>query len=97
MRRKKNVIIWPAYFDSSLTRSRGRRVTKAIAISDPTAKKVKEAAESIGLDPVIEPGCSHPALPWKKIGRILVEKKTSKMQTVAEIARRLQQHPRRKK
>ncbi len=97
MKRKKNVIIWPAYFDSSLTRSRGRRVTKAIAISDPTAKKVNEAAESIGLDPVIEPGCSHPALPWKKNGRILVEKKTSKMQTVAEIARRLQQHPRRKK
>jgi signal recognition particle subunit SRP19 len=97
MRRKNHAVIWPTYFDSSLTRSEGRRVPKALAIADPTAKKIIEAVRNLGLNSVVEPEASHPARPWKKEGRILVETKASKPQTIAQIARRLRQSPRRKK
>ncbi|UCD95731.1 MAG: signal recognition particle subunit SRP19/SEC65 family protein [Candidatus Bathyarchaeota archaeon] len=97
MRRKKNTVIWPAYFDSSLTRSEGRRVPKALAIADPTAKKIYEVVESLGLNSVVEPEAAHPTRPWKKDGRMLVETKASKPQTITQIAKRLRQSPRRKK
>jgi signal recognition particle subunit SRP19 len=97
VKKKKHTVIWPAYFDSSLTRSEGRRVPKALAIADPTAKKIGEAVEKLGLNSVVELDSSYPTHSWKKDGRILVETKTSKPQIIVQIARKLRQSPRRKK
>lgn len=46
-------VIWPAYLDSELTRSAGRRVPADLAVPDPTVDEIAAAAQQVGYDAVI--------------------------------------------
>jgi signal recognition particle subunit SRP19 len=89
MRKQKKTILWPVYFDVSKTKKEGRRVPKSFAIPNPTLAELQKAAESLGLKPEINVEAVHPAAPWRKTGRILVEKSGTKMQTLTKVAKRL--------
>ena len=47
MRNDKRIRIYPEYFDSSLTRAQGRRVSKKQALENPTLLELKLSAQKL--------------------------------------------------
>jgi signal recognition particle subunit SRP19 len=46
--------VYPVYFDASRTLQEGRRVPLKLAIQNPMAKELAEAAASLGIQSVFE-------------------------------------------
>lgn len=86
MRKKGKQILWPAYFDTSYSWGKGRRIPKKLAIRNVNSDEVFEAASDLGLNPVLNPGAAFSKKPWEKTGHIVVDKKTPKSVTLKEIA-----------
>jgi len=79
-------VIWPIYFDRSVSRLQGRRVTKKNAVEKPNVEDIEKAAKSLGLNPVLEKETAFPAKHWRQDGRILVDKKNTKGKIIRQIA-----------
>ncbi|MCS7097313.1 MAG: signal recognition particle protein Srp19 [Candidatus Methanomethylicia archaeon] len=86
MSKKRMIVIWPAYLDATLTRSRGRRIPKEIAVSNPTLQEIKEAIKELNLNFIVEEGKKYPKMWFKDKGRILVEKSGRKIEIIKKIA-----------
>lgn len=82
-------VIWPIYFDKSVSRLKGRKISKKYAVEKPSIENIAKAAKSLGLNPVLEKSVAHPSRPFKKEGRILVDKKDAKSKLLVQIANRL--------
>ncbi|NPA85248.1 MAG: signal recognition particle protein Srp19 [Crenarchaeota archaeon] len=86
----KKVILWPQYFDATLSRREGRRVPKSLAVPHPTQRELLDALASLGLS--AEPlEARYPREWWNKEGPVLVEKerpKTDLLRTVGEELRK---------
>jgi signal recognition particle subunit SRP19 len=89
MRKQDKIIIWPAYFDQTKTRKKGRRVPKSLAVQHPKIVEVKVAVERLGLKHEFAPEAGYPKAPWLKTGMIMVEKKGSKERVIRKIANQL--------
>ena len=89
MRKQDKAIIWPAYFDSAKTRTKGRRVPKSLAVQSPKIAEIKIAAEKLRLRHEFAPETGYPKTPWAETGMIMVEKKGSKEQVIIKIAKQL--------
>ncbi|KAF2466379.1 signal recognition particle sec65 subunit [Lindgomyces ingoldianus] len=63
--------VYPIYFDASRTRAEGRRVGHELAVDNPLAREMADAAASLGLQTVFEPDKTHPK-DWSNPGRIRV-------------------------
>ena len=83
-------VIYPLYFDKSISRLNGRRVPKKYAIEKPSLESITKAAKFLKLSPVVQKDAAHPLRPWKKDGRLLINKKESKRSLVLQIAKLLQ-------
>ena len=88
-RGEEKYVIYPVYFDKSLAKHNGRKVSLKHAVEKPTIEDIAKAAKSLGLNPVIENNSSHPLRHWKKEGRLLIDKKDSKIKLLKQIANRL--------
>lgn len=66
-------VIWPAYFDATLSRREGRRVPESLAVDDPTLDEVATAVQQVGYDAVVERDVSYPRRHWEASGRVLVK------------------------
>ena len=82
-------VIWPVYFDKTISRLGGRKVAKKHAVEKPSIEDISKAAKSLGLHPVLEKNAMHPSQHWKKEGRVLVDKKGSKSKLLVQIANHL--------
>ena len=82
-------VIWPIYFDKSISRHSGRKVPKKNAVEKPNIEDISKAAKSLGLNPILEKECSYPSKHGKKEGRVLVDKKDSKSKILKQIANRM--------
>ena len=80
-------VVYPIYFDKSVSRLSGRKVAKKYAVEKPTLENISKAAKSLGLDPVLEKEVAYPSRNWKKEGRLLVNKKDTKSKTLLCIAK----------
>ena len=69
---KNGFILWPAYFDKNISKSRGRRVPKRLAVPNPRAKELVEASKRLGFEAVLEKG-SYPRRWWLKEGKVIVK------------------------
>ena len=88
-RGEEKYVIWPIYFDKSVSRLAGRKVSKKQAIEKPNIEDIAKAAKSLNLNPVIEKDCYYPSRNWKKEGRILIDKKDLKSKLLRQISNRL--------
>lgn len=79
------VVLWPLYFDRSEPRP-WRRIPKDLALDDPTAEAIANAAAKLRLRPILEKGVSHPKRWWKEEGRVLVDARGAKSVLLAQIA-----------
>ena len=82
-------VIWPVYFDKSVSKLEGRKISKKNAVEKPSIEDIVKAAKSLGLNPVLEKDVAHPSRYWKKEGRVLIDKKDSKTKLLNKIANRL--------
>ena len=66
-------VIWPAYFDATLSRREGRRVPESLSVEDPTVDEVATAVQQVGYDAVVERDVAYPRQHWEDSGRGLVK------------------------
>ncbi|MFC6904518.1 signal recognition particle subunit SRP19 [Halalkalicoccus tibetensis] len=64
-------VIWPAYLDAEVSRSKGRRVPGDLAVPEPTVDEIAAAAQQVGYDAVIERDRTYPR-EYEPRGRVLV-------------------------
>ena len=75
-----NVIIWVDYYNKNLSRGKGRRISKSIAVYDPMITELVVAAESLGYqieNDQINDGARFPKRPHIKSGYIMISKNDS--------------------
>jgi len=89
LRSKGKIILWPVYFDSEISWSKGRRVPKTTAIRAPKTDDIVKAAVSLGLKAELQPNVAHPHYPFIRSGYVLVESKDSKEKVIKLISSRL--------
>jgi signal recognition particle subunit SRP19 len=82
-------VVWPIYFDKSVSRLAGRKIAKKHSVEKPSIESISKAAKSLGLNPVLEKNYAYPSKHWKIEGRILIDKKDSKSKLLVKIANRL--------
>jgi len=82
-------VIYPLYFDATISRLNGRRVARKNSVEKPTLETIAKAAKSLGFNPILEKDAVHSSTPWKKEGRILVEKKGPKTRLLLQLSNRL--------
>jgi signal recognition particle subunit SRP19 len=79
-------VIWPAYIDSSKTRSDGRRVPRDVAVDSPSAAEVANAAKQVGYEPEYEPDKQYPRSWWEERGRVTVDTDDAKPDVLRAVA-----------
>lgn len=82
-------VIYPEYFDITLSRREGRRVAKKYAVQSPRLEDIIKAAKAVGLRPVVEDNVAYPGKWWKSSGRILIPKKLKKTAVLIKIGIKL--------
>jgi signal recognition particle subunit SRP19 len=86
-RGEKKYVIYPVYFDKSISRLKGRRVPNKYAVEKPYIDDILKAAKSLGLNPILEKETFHPSRNWRQEGRILIDQKDSKNKLLIQIAK----------
>ena len=90
MKEEDRQVFWLDYFDSTLSRSEGRRVPVSMAVRSPKLEDLVEAAKSLGLE-VEGFEAKHPKRPRKVSGYISVRKVGKKQELLKNMARALSQ------
>jgi signal recognition particle subunit SRP19 len=85
----KKIIVYPQYIDSTKSRSEGRRIPHEEAVAKPRIEEIVKAAEELGLNPILEEA-SYPR-EWWVSGRVVVDKRGSKIKTLRMIARKIRE------
>ncbi|UCG36266.1 MAG: signal recognition particle protein Srp19 [Candidatus Bathyarchaeota archaeon] len=89
MRKQRKIAMWPVYFDLSKTRKEGRKVAKNAAVLNPSLAELQKAASNLNLNFESDTDSGHPAIPWRRTGRIWVEKVESKKRTLLSVGKEL--------
>jgi signal recognition particle subunit SRP19 len=86
-----NVILWLDYYNKGISRAKGRKVSKSLAIYDPSISELKEAAISLGYEITpdqLNDAARFPRRPHIKSGYIMISKdslmKNKVIKTIAE-------------
>ena len=86
----KYFVLWPQYFDSTLSKRMGRRVPKELAVPKPSQKEIIEACKELGREVIALEG-RYPRQWWVGEGPVAVEKLEgeSKRELLEKVARKL--------
>src|ERR671920_1835043 len=77
MKDYNSVILWLDYYNKGLSRAKGRKISKFLAIYDPSISELKEAAISLGYDippDQLNDAARFPRRPHVKSGYIMISK-----------------------
>jgi len=80
------IVLYPRYFDASLSREQGRRVPAALAVRSPDSQWIEAAARKAGLSPELEETARDPSVPYERSGRVTVPKSGSKEAVLKVVA-----------
>ena len=83
------ITIWPQYLDKNLSLSEGRKVSKELAVAEPTISDIERALKRLGLKYTIDKEKAYPGKWYEKSGRILVEWEGTKMELLKEVSLKL--------
>ena len=90
MKDYEHVVIWLDYFNKTLPRNKGRRLSKEKCIFDPSLKELIDAAKAAGLEPTeTEDQVRFPKRPYVRSGYIVLEKKSTKTSIMNKISEKL--------
>lgn len=66
-------VLYPAYFDATLSRSDGRRVPQDLAVEEPEVSEVAKAVQQVGYDVIVERDKHYSREAHVARGRVLVK------------------------
>lgn len=90
MKDYEHVVIWLDYFNKTLSKKMGRRVTKEKSVFDPSLKELSDAAKAAGFELKEESDqVRFPRRPFVRSGYIILPKKMSKSKAIAKISEKL--------
>ncbi len=87
-----NVIIWLDYYNKNLSRNKGRKIPKSLAIYDPLISELIGAANFLGYNisqDQINENARYPRRPHIKSGYIMIQKNNPKIKIIKNIAERM--------
>lgn len=85
MKDYEKVVVWVDYFDSSNSRSSGRRIPSHAATRSPTLEELRLAAQNLGFNPDVRQA-RRPSSPFNVTGYIQVKKTMKKSQLIRRLA-----------
>ena len=90
MKDYEHVVIWLDYFNKTLPRNKGRRLSKEKCVFDPSLKELIDASNAAGLQPnETEEQVRFPKRPYVRSGYIVLEKKSTKTSIMNKISEKL--------
>jgi len=90
MKDYEHVVVWLDYFNKTLPRNKGRRLSKEKCIFDPSLKELIEASKAAGFEPKeSEDQVRFPKRPYVRSGYIVLEKNTTKTNIMNKISNKL--------
>ena len=90
MKDYEHVVVWLDYFNKTLPRNKGRRLSKEKCIFDPSLKELIEASKAAGLEPKeSEDQVRFPKRPYVRSGYFVLEKNTTKTNIMNKISNKL--------
>ena len=90
MKDYEHVVIWLDYFNKTLPRNKGRRLSKEKCVFDPSLKELIDAIKAAGLEPTeTEEQVRFPKRPYVRSGYVVLEKKSAKTNIMNKIADKL--------
>ena len=90
MKDYEHLVVWLDYFNKTLPRNKGRRLSKEKCIFDPSLKELIEASKAAGLEPKeSEDQVRFPKRPYVRSGYIVLEKNTTKTNIMNKISNKL--------
>ncbi|WP_295608943.1 signal recognition particle subunit SRP19/SEC65 family protein [uncultured Methanobrevibacter sp.] len=85
------ITIWPQYLDKNLSLSEGRKVSKELAVAEPTLTDIERALKRLGLKYTMDKERAYPGKWYEKSGRILVEWEGTKLELLKEVSLKLKE------
>ncbi len=86
MRSNRPKKIYPLYLDSRVSRSKGRRVPRDLALKKPRAKEILQAAKNLNLRAVLAEEDDHPSRWFYREGCVLISSDKPKTELLKAIA-----------
>ena len=84
------VVVWLDYFNKTLPKKMGRRVSKEKSVFDPSLKELSDAAKAAGFELKEENDqVRFPRRPFVRSGYIILPKGMSKSKAIAKISEKL--------
>ncbi len=87
----RKIVVWPVYINLKNSRSMGRKVSRYLAIENPSVEEIFRAALDLSLLPEIV----NKAYPknWLEVKKaVVMNKKYSKLKTLKEICLKIKQY-----
>ncbi len=85
------ITVWPQYLDKNLSLKEGRKVSKEIAVSEPSLHDIEKALKRLKLTYNTQKERSYPGKWYEKSGRILVESDKPKLELLKDISLKLKE------
>lgn len=85
------ITVWPQYLDKNLSLNEGRKVSKELAVKEPTITEIERALKRMGLQYSTQKERSYPGKWYDESGRILVEWEGKKLELLKEISLKLKE------
>ncbi len=90
MKDYEHVVIWLDYFNKTLPKKMGRRVSREKSVFDPSLKELIDAAKAAGFDPTeTNDQVRFPKRPYVRSGYIILAKGQTKAKIISTIADKL--------
>lgn len=80
------ITIWPQYLDKKLTLNEGRKVSKEIAVSEPSLSDIERALKRLDLKYSVDKERAYPGKWYEKSGRVLVEWEDTKLELLKTVS-----------
>jgi len=90
MKDYEHVVIWLDYFNKTLSKKMGRRVSRDKSIFDPSLKELIDAAKAAGFQPTeTNDQVRFPRRPYVRSGYIVLPKAQPKSKIISTISEKL--------
>ncbi len=90
MKDYEHIVIWLDYFNKTLSRKKGRRLSKEKCIFDPSLNELIESSKAVGLVPTeTNDQVRFPRRSYVRSGYIILEKKFSKTSILNKISTKM--------
>lgn len=91
LRRERDLLFYPEYFDGNLSRAEGRRIPQKLAIKSPRVKELYLAAKRANLEVTLRESIAYSRRWWEKRGAIVVKKTAPKTEILKQLTKSLRE------